>query len=238
MKPMTRKLAVCLLGFGLSATLKLAAQQAQDIPLTVKLQLTATVQGADQGDNGVSDKVLVSTVKVNSQTMFGQSSLILSGGAFSLPGGSQVGSVSTGTQVTGGQTFDTSLKQNSSISSLMTINLDNGNGWNCNLTGVAKETYSLSAQDSNGNQAEKDRLTITVVGDGNVGGSTAVFTGIISISGSGNTGSAGGGAGSSTGGGGRGVKKARASHSLRVPLSGKLARLTGSATKASILPTQ
>ena len=206
-------LTAALLGL---ATIRSSAQQAQDIPLVVKLQLSAAVQVADQGDNNGVDKILASSAKVSSQTMFNQASLTLTAGIIALANGTAVGSLTPGTQVVGGQTFDNG-KQNSTITASMTISLDNGNGTSCNLTGVAKELYSLTTADANGNQTERDSLNITVVGDGTVAGAPAVFSGKISIMGSGKP-------ATTTGGTGTGGKQLKGLHFPHAQPSGKLVR--------------
>jgi len=57
---------------------------------------------------------------------------------------------------------------------VITFTDNNGNAFI--LTGLTKETYSISAPDKKGNQKLADSITITAVGDGTMGGANAIFS--------------------------------------------------------------
>ena len=144
--------------------------RAQDIPLTLNISVTGTVQGADDGGTPI-DRIKTSTIRISTKQVLN----LLASGAYaggfpigtrlSLSGGSvsvvdksgnnllpDVATINVATEVKNGQANPNTGALSHILSLALTFNFDDGNGNTFNLTGLAKGLVSLSAMDASGNQ--------------------------------------------------------------------------------------
>ena len=196
--------SVLAIGLLLLATANL---DAQDVPLTVSIQLTATVQGPDDSGNPI-DHIKTTTVTWTTQSLL---KLAATASGTNFPTGARLVVTNdtflvvdklgnTVEDLTAAGYFSTDHGNNYVLSGQMNnntgqaswkaaeiafISFDDGNGNSFDLVGLRKTTASITATDRNSNQKETLSATITLVGEGQVGGNDAVFSGTATASGKG-----------------------------------------------------
>ena len=188
-----------------SLTLVPAQLRAQDVVIPLTIQLTAIVQGADDGGEPI-DHVKTTTVKWTTQTVLKLAAAAL---GTTFPTGARLVSsndtflvlsktgtvladltaaglmtVDYGTDVVSGQSNSNTGQASWVDNGIVYLTFDDNSGNAFYIEGLDKLTLTDTAVDRKGNQKETMSISVTGVGEGGVGGTDAVFSGTIKGSGS------------------------------------------------------